>query len=792
MAEAQQEAAGGAPRPSAEDCAPMEDDSPPPTMNGVGAPAEEDDAMGDHAGLSDSGSDGSAELSEDDYVTSANSFGPFGSYGPLVVIFGSRRKAQRRAKKKHSGTQWECEDCTQMNSILDNPCTACGYMDLDLLELGNVGWVADLKKQAEEQRKKEEEEKRNKEREKSAAERKQRKELEERLLELRRKMKLKEQLMKKEKGGESPQPTTPLSTTTPQGPKPPGTTGSSFPSASPPHHPIVAAGPAPPAPVAGPTAPAPVPPPTIVGTPGPAPKAVKSEGPALPPHLLAARRAREPNHDATPPRDSAPNILGSPVPKDSDRRDRRRRSDSEGRSSRRDDRREKDRRDDRDKGDRRRRLEGDPPRDRDRRERDRREGGDRAEKDRPSRRDDRRPAGGAMDIMKSILERGGGATDSDASPTPAAARLSGGKRVLSPENKDRVDSKVRKTDHGRDKMGRKRDVYSPDRAAPPVEEGPSAKREGDAEGPLQKRGRGASKWAGPPAGPLPPGRDRWEEYDERKGVAVVTSASGKKLFQNNEEGPRRAGPAPPPQRQGEGPMKRGEDANNSRALQSLRSALTDTSQKSLKEAWAERVGGCPGLLDSAEEIAPDASSPTVSKGVVHHLATDASRRPWVNPYQEGLINVSASTTGLGDISHVLAPKFSKDFCFSTSPATDSHKHSYVAFDFCDWEVLPYQYTLGHAHDIQHSYMRSWTLRASADNYKWDILSKHTNDETIKPGNEVASFRLAPQDNMKYYRYFMIRLDPKGNSRSTNQLIATCFELYGYLRRRTKGADKDAK
>ena len=339
--------------------------------------------------------------------------------------------------------------------------------------------------------------------------------------------------------------------------------------------------------------------------------------------------------------------------------------------------------------------------------------------------------------------------------------------------------------------------------------------------PPVKRGRGASKWtgagttaAGAAAGGSGAGGRR-EESDSS--VAMVTCASGRKIFQ-----PKRLGgdglderTKLPPSAAALSPAGSG-GAGGAATANSPLSAAPSLQHGPLsnaapvagdgRDAWREKLAGVN--LDGAEELAPGPDVLQCSGGVVNFIATHGGRRAFVNPYTEGVINAYASSTASGHISAVLTPKFSPEGTFATGwPETG--RSSFIAFDFCDYEVLPSQYTLGHAWEHAQNYIRSWSLRASEDNYKWDILAKHSNDDNIQEGHEVATFKLVPQETLKFYRYFMIRMEPKvcavlvfaaslcclsythtpfppqGNSRRNGQLVASCFELYGHCRKASR-------
>eukprot|EP00659_Diplonema_papillatum_P007814 gene7814-12005_t len=294
-----QPAASSIPPASTDD--PSEHQDPPADaeMHGEAGRAAEDAEAEAEAEADDDDDDWESLLSEDDYVDHHTNF------GDMYVIFGSKKKAHARARKKHHGTQWECEDCTQVNSILDNPCTACGMLDLDILELGQGEVIKSLRRDAEAERKrneersrKEAEERLKKERAAIIAKRKRREvlqadtqSLQNKLEEIKRKLKQKEAA--RARASDSPTVNSPL---TPVG-RPMST--SSIPamplapmslSASP----LPPASPVPLVPSTTPTAA------VITNTSAsPSPRAITvpvhdtstviTEGPTLPPHLLAAR-----------------------------------------------------------------------------------------------------------------------------------------------------------------------------------------------------------------------------------------------------------------------------------------------------------------------------------------------------------------------------------------------------------------------------------------------------------------------------------------------------------------------
>eukprot|EP01065_Artemidia_motanka_P047068 TRINITY_DN7282_c0_g3_i1.p1 TRINITY_DN7282_c0_g3~~TRINITY_DN7282_c0_g3_i1.p1 ORF type:complete len:660 (+),score=245.93 TRINITY_DN7282_c0_g3_i1:375-2354(+) len=279
------------------------------------------------------------------------------------------------------------------------------------------------------------------------------------------------------------------------------------------------------------------------------------------------------------------------------------------------------------------------------------------------------------------------------------------------------------------------------------------------------------------------------DADRRHADAVVAAlVAGARPERSGRQGRKRASSRSPSPSQ---PAKKGrtkwEEKTKTRDRKGKEDDRHDGSRSRRREEKRQRL---LSVAKDAEEIrVPDHPRPGINRGVVHHIATTQGRHMWQNPYQDGVINASASTCGMGDVSHVLNYKFDSGCRFATFEAEGESeqqvKPSYVAFDFTDFEVLPTHYSIAHAWNHQLNYIRSWSLRGSEDNYRWDILSKHINDDTIRAENLTHTFRIATPESPKFYRYFMIRLETNGNSSRSNQLVVNCFDLYGYLRKREK-------
>eukprot|EP00756_Hemistasia_phaeocysticola_P029396 Hpha_TRINITY_DN16230_c1_g1::TRINITY_DN16230_c1_g1_i1::g.11431::m.11431 len=590
-----------------------------------------------------------------------------------AVILGSKKKAHQRAKAKRlarkltDGSQWECEQCSNTNLVTSPSCSACEYLDLDMLEVGEhvVKRVREEQAAKAAERRKQEEKRRQEREKRDAEQRAKQQALRSELEKIRKALAEKE----KEKAARKTVPAT-------------GTPGK--------EENVAAA--APPLP---PQDPAPKPPPATQA----ARPLGKEEGraSASPPPVQERRE--------TPAAASAPT-------KEGERRRRRDRDEEETRRARKERRLERREGERRMKKDKRRELENDsvssteavpvPSPDREPRSDDRR------------RRRERRD----LDGKDSFQE---------------LRHLS---QMISATLKGQVEG-VSETRRRRKKM----DIDESDTA-----DAVSARRR-DRKRPVSRS-----------ESPQPPGKRRREQ------------ASGAAVPKREE--------------------KRGKSSKEKRGVDDV-GATPESARSRRKEERRQRL---LAVVHGCEEIRPEAAKPGVNKGVVHYIATGAGTHRWVNPYTEGLINASASSVGQGDVSHALNYRWDSSCRFATAEASEQapgagSKPSYVAFDFTDYEVLPTHYSISHAADLPRAFLRSWSLRGSGDNYRWDILSKHTNDDTINEACTSAQFRISIPESPKFYRYFMIRLEPQGSSSATNQLVSNCFELYGYVRRREKDSSR---
>eukprot|EP01006_Ploeotia_vitrea_P045070 TRINITY_DN66894_c4_g1_i1.p1 TRINITY_DN66894_c4_g1~~TRINITY_DN66894_c4_g1_i1.p1 ORF type:complete len:243 (+),score=6.36 TRINITY_DN66894_c4_g1_i1:96-824(+) len=158
-------------------------------------------------------------------------------------------------------------------------------------------------------------------------------------------------------------------------------------------------------------------------------------------------------------------------------------------------------------------------------------------------------------------------------------------------------------------------------------------------------------------------------------------------------------------------------------------------------------------------------------GLAHFIGTNQGQREWSNPFEDGLVQVTASTLWAGNLAQVVEPKFQRQVCF-----TRNVPESWVAIDFGMYKIKPTHYTMSHRCGRITYFMRNWELQGSNTGRDWVVLQQHKNDKTIHEKNYTGLFQVQPQDN--FYRHLRVFITEKGNSCGTHALVCACFEVWG--------------
>eukprot|EP00668_Euglena_longa_P001616 GGOE01001908.1.p1 GENE.GGOE01001908.1~~GGOE01001908.1.p1 ORF type:complete len:449 (-),score=139.85 GGOE01001908.1:131-1477(-) len=165
------------------------------------------------------------------------------------------------------------------------------------------------------------------------------------------------------------------------------------------------------------------------------------------------------------------------------------------------------------------------------------------------------------------------------------------------------------------------------------------------------------------------------------------------------------------------------------------------------------------------------------QGIMYYLGLKAGNfNTWVNPVQAGLVTVRASSVKKGSAmgSEVADHTFSNQVFY-----TDSLPGSHIVIDFSPCAISPTCYTMAHRAGVAEFFARSWLFQGSVDGVAWQTLRRHVDDQNLHSQAFVASWAVDAKG--EFFQQFRVLLDNWGNSRKTNALVLSCFEVYGRLR-----------
>lgn len=162
-------------------------------------------------------------------------------------------------------------------------------------------------------------------------------------------------------------------------------------------------------------------------------------------------------------------------------------------------------------------------------------------------------------------------------------------------------------------------------------------------------------------------------------------------------------------------------------------------------------------------------------GIIYYLASTQAAENWtngwVNPHATGIVTVSASSVGSGNVS-MLVGRLPNSFYTANSAG------SWIQLDFGPSRTVRVDsYQLRHS-NFSSNYLRNWKLQGSMDGSTWTDLDVRSNDATITARNQFANFTPSV-GNTSFWRY--IRLLSTGvDSNSANFLCLGQIELYGAI------------
>ncbi|MGC8711057.1 MAG: discoidin domain-containing protein [Leptodesmis sp.] len=161
-------------------------------------------------------------------------------------------------------------------------------------------------------------------------------------------------------------------------------------------------------------------------------------------------------------------------------------------------------------------------------------------------------------------------------------------------------------------------------------------------------------------------------------------------------------------------------------------------------------------------------------GIIYYLASSQADENWtygwVNPHATGIVSVSASSVGSGNVS-MLVNRLPNTFSTNNSP------NSWIQLDFGASRTVRVD-----AYQLRSSssspYLRNWKLQGSNDGSSWTDLDIRTSDTTFTATNQWGNWTVN-QGNTSYWRYIRV-LSTGVDSGGTNYLRLGQIELYGAI------------
>lgn len=167
-----------------------------------------------------------------------------------------------------------------------------------------------------------------------------------------------------------------------------------------------------------------------------------------------------------------------------------------------------------------------------------------------------------------------------------------------------------------------------------------------------------------------------------------------------------------------------------------------------------------------------------TNGLFSYLGSDGGNSKWTNPTSNGLIEITASSLQLGDVTHLTSRQ-------ATTVQTLNRSLSWVQVHI--GKKLPFRFTVTH-YTLANSGrgpgakrpLRSWLFQASLDAIYWVTLREHVNDHSLTPqANSTATWSITHVGVPTPYRYFRI-MQTDVNHANDHHLCLGQIELYGWL------------
>jgi hypothetical protein len=162
-------------------------------------------------------------------------------------------------------------------------------------------------------------------------------------------------------------------------------------------------------------------------------------------------------------------------------------------------------------------------------------------------------------------------------------------------------------------------------------------------------------------------------------------------------------------------------------------------------------------------------------GIIYYLASTQAAENWpygwVNPHATGIVTVSASSVGGGNVSQIVS-RIPNGFF------TNNSAGSWIQIDFgASRTVRVDSYQLRN-YNLAVNLLRNWKIQGSTNGSTWTDLDVRTSDTTLTAANQWGNWTVN-QGNTSFWRY--VRLLSTGvDSGSANYICLGQIELYGAI------------
>lgn len=147
-------------------------------------------------------------------------------------------------------------------------------------------------------------------------------------------------------------------------------------------------------------------------------------------------------------------------------------------------------------------------------------------------------------------------------------------------------------------------------------------------------------------------------------------------------------------------------------------------------------------------------------GILYWLGTSRWTKPWVNPADLGVVQVTSVPLAIAPRSEPASAIVGRSLCRCV---TLPNRESWFVIDLLTIWVRPTAYTLRHYDSWDTECLRDWKLQGSNDGKKWTKLLSHKKDESLNKKGASKTWQI-PKPK-KAYRMFRILQTGKSQTHS---------------------------